>query len=254
MPDFISIHNSRKELAVSEERLRTLGFEQKIFHGGEGKLPYCQYVRGADRPGNPSLLMFLHGVGSVGTDNWKQMRIPGPPLIEYVRSHQEKAVLLFPQCAENFFWVNVPWSDLSHEMPEKPSKFMSLTLELLDAKIAEFVPDPERIYAGGISMGGYGAWDLVSRRPELFAAVLPICGGADVRQAPKLKNLAVYMLHGDQDGAVPVSRSRDMKKALEDAGNTKVVYREIPGLGHNAWDPAFEDDQAMEWLYSRKRG
>ncbi|OQA74228.1 MAG: Phospholipase/Carboxylesterase [Lentisphaerae bacterium ADurb.Bin242] len=102
-------------------------------------------------------------------------------------------------------------------------------------------------------MGGYGAWDIVSRMPETFAAVFPICGGADVRQAPKLKNIAVYTLHGDQDTAVPVFRSRDMVKALRDCGNTRVVYRELPGVGHNAWDAAFADDQALEWLFSQTK-
>jgi len=250
----ISVHNSQKELIVTPETIDSLGAQALVFTGSDNKtIPYRQFVCGEKLPGKYSMLIFLHGVGSVGEDNFLQMRIPGPPIIRYCLAKKMKAVILFPQCRVNCKWVDVPWDSLNHEMPAAPSVHMKLAMELLKSKIAEFKPDEKRIYAGGISMGGYGAWDIVSRMPETFAAVLPICGGADVRQAPKLKNLSVYTLHGDQDTAVPVFRSRDMVRALQACGNTRVIYRELPGVGHNAWDAAFADDQAVEWLFAQTK-
>jgi len=236
------------------ENVGKCGIEQLPFAGSDGGvLPYCRYIAGAQLPGKFSLLMFLHGVGSVGHDNLAQLRIPAPPLLRFVQKHQLKTVLLFPQCERGFQWVDVPWGDKSHILPEKPSVFMQRALELLDEQIALFQPDPKRIFAAGVSMGGYGAWDLVCRRPQTFAGVLVLCGGADTSQAAKLKQLPVYLMHGDQDTAVPVTRSRDMVEALRQAGNRQVTYLELPGCAHNVWDPCFADEKALAWLFSQVR-
>ena len=100
-------------------------------------------------------------------------------------------------------------------------------------------------------MGGYGAWDIVSRMPETFSAILAICGGADVKQAPKLRHLLVCDYHGALDTTVPTSRSRDMIAALKAAGCAEILYRELPDAAHNAWDAAFADETALDFLFSR---
>ena len=218
-----------------------------------GALPCCRHIAGEDLPGQYSLLLFLHGAGSVGNDNLSQMRIPGPPLIRFAQQLQLKIVMLFPQCDKGFQWVDVPWGDDSHSMPQKPSVFMRRALELLDSETARFQPDANRIYAGGISMGGYGAWDLVCRRPQTFAAVLVLCGGGDNKQATHLSHLPAYLLHGAKDTAVPVKRSRDMAEALRQAGNSQVTYSELPDHAHNVWEPCFAEDKAMQWLFSQSK-
>ncbi|MDD3953435.1 MAG: phospholipase [Lentisphaeria bacterium] len=234
------------------ENARECGIERFQFTASDGgMLPCCRYVSGTQFHGKYSLLMFLHGAGSLGNDNLAQVRIPGPPLLRFVQKHQLKTVLLFPQCEKGFQWVDVPWGDKSHTMPAKPSIFMQRALELLDEQIAHFQPDPARVYAAGVSMGGYGAWDLVCRRPHTFAGVLVLCGGADINQAPKLKQLPAYLMHGDQDPAVPVTRSRDMVEALRQTGNCQVTYIELPGCAHNVWDPCFADENALAWLFSQ---
>ena len=127
---------------------------------------------------------------------------------------------------------------------------MTLALELLQSALAEFKPDPGRIYAGGISMGGYGAWDIVSRMPETFSGIFAICGGADVKQAPKLRHLRVCDYHGALDTTVPTSRSRDMVRALKEAGCRQILYRELPDTAHNAWDAAFADETALDFIFA----
>ena len=248
----LSVHNSASELVVTPELIDSLGYETLTFRDSASfTLPYRRLIANPDLPGPFSLMIFFHGVGSVGEDNFLQMRIVGPPFAEYVRKHRLKTVLLFPQCRKGFKWVDVPWCDRSHDLPEKPSVHMAAAMALVRETIAEFQPAPDQIYAGGISMGGYGAWDIVSRMPETFSAILAICGGADVKQAPKLRHLRVCDYHGALDTTVPTSRSRDMIAALKAAGCAEILYRELPDAANNAGDAAFADETALDFLFSR---
>lgn len=138
-------------------------------------------------------------------------------------------------------------------MPEVPSLFQSLAMGLVRAKITEFKPDLRRIYGLGISMGGYGIWDMACRMNDLFAAIAVMCGGADTSQAPNLRHVAAFLIHGTDDSAVPVIRARDMFEAMRRAGNPDVVYRELPGVNHNVWDPFFADDKGLDWLFAQRR-
>lgn len=250
----ISIHNSENELAQKPELIQKLGIGQFIYQGKDGDtLPFCQYMHGADKPGKFILVCYFHGAGSRGNDNFLQVRIGAPPLASYCERHGLKVLVIMPQCRENCKWVDVPWESESHSLPPEPSRHMKLALALLDAKLKEFDIDRERIYALGMSMGGYAVFDMVSRRPELFAAAASMCGGGDTAQAPNLRDTAFYLIHGDEDTAVPVVRSRNMAKALRDAGNPNVVYHELAGVDHNVWDPFFADDEGLDFLFAQKR-
>lgn len=90
---------------------------------------------------------------------------------------------------------------------------------------------------------------MISRRPDLFAAALTICGGVDVKQADRLKNIAIYDVHGTDDKVVPASRSRDIVNELRNIGNTRIIYKELLDYGHNVWDWTFADDDALDWLF-----
>lgn len=246
----ISVHNSASEQVVTPEMIDALGYEKLTFVAPDGfMLPYRRLVTHPELPGRFSLMIFFHGVGSVGADNFLQMRIPGRHFADYAERHRLKTVLLFPQCHPGSQWVDVPWDAPAHNLPERPSTHMAAAMELLRAALEEFSPDPAAVYAGGLSMGGYGAWDIVSRMPETFSAILAICGGADVKQAPRLRNLRVYACHGARDATVPPSRSRDMISALRAAGNDRIMYRELPDAAHNAWDAVFADDVALDFIF-----
>lgn len=250
----ISIHNSENELAQKPELIQKLGIGQFIYQGKDGDtLPFCQYMHGADKPGKFILVCYFHGAGSRGNDNFLQVRIGAPPLASYCERHGLKVLVIMPQCRENCKWVDVPWESESHTLPPEPSRHMKLALALLDAKLKEFDIDRERIYALGMSMGGYAVFDMLSRRPELFAAAASMCGGGDTAQAPNLRDTAFYLIHGNEDSAVPVVRSRNMAKALRDAGNPNVVYHELAGVDHNVWDPFFADDEGLDFLFAQKR-
>jgi predicted peptidase len=213
-------------------------------------LPYRQIVFNAGRPGKFSLLLFLHGAGERGNDNERTKVHAVGKISEYIRSRGLKVVMLIPQCPAELRWVERPWGASSLRMPPEPSRPMKAATALLDAKAAEFSVDPAQIRVCGISMGGYGTWDLLCRRPEFFAAAFAVCGGGDETQAPKLKDINVTVFHGADDRIVPAERSRSMVAALRKAGGEKVLYVELPGVGHCSWEIAFGDVPAMDKFFA----
>ncbi len=111
--------------------------------------------------------------------------------------------------------------------------------------------DTSRIYLTGLSMGGYGSWDLAARHPDWFAAVVPICGGGDPKSALRLAKLPIWVFHGQNDKVVPESASLKMVDALRDAGG-RPAYTSLPGVGHDSWPYAYGPRGAMDWMFAQK--
>jgi predicted peptidase len=109
------------------------------------------------------------------------------------------------------------------------------------------------MYVTGISMGGFGTWDIISRHPKMFAAAAPVCGGADLAQAKNIGKLPVWAFHGGKDKIVMPSRSSKMIAALNALGNKSAKYTEYPNVGHNAWDFAYKTPALYDWLLSKKK-
>jgi predicted peptidase len=82
---------------------------------------------------------------------------------------------------------------------------------------------------------------------------VPICGYKnDPKQAAKIKDLPVWVFHGDNDKAVPLSRSEEMVKALKDLGsNVKMTV--YPGVGHDSWTETYNNPELYRWLLEQKR-
>jgi predicted peptidase len=200
------------------------------------------------------LVLFLHGAGERGDDPAK-VRIHFPEL--WARAEHRKkfpCFLIVPQCREGEQWVNAPWTDVkTTPMAREPSEMLDMAMKVLDKSLKEFPIDKTRVYLTGLSMGGYGSWELAMRRPEVFAALAPICGGGDETHAAKLKDIPIWTAHGDADTVVPVERSRRMVQAVKDAGGN-VHYDEYPKLGHNSWTPAYTDaNGVVPWMFMQQR-
>ncbi len=198
------------------------------------------------------LVLFLHGAGERGDDNALQLKHGVSDILCYSLTNGG-AIVLAPQCPLNMQWVNTNWNAPAHSMPSMPSTPMKLTLMLLRKVMADLPVDPARVYVTGISMGGYGTWDIIQREPALFAAAIPICGGGDVALAPALKHIPIRVFHGDQDNAVPVIRSRDMVQALKACGGN-VQYKEYAGAGHDVWTRTYADASVLKWLFAQQKG
>ena len=101
-------------------------------------------------------------------------------------------------------------------------------------------------------MGGYGTWNVLAKRPELFAAAAPICGGGKPAAVSKFKEVPIWAFHGADDKTVPVEQSREMIDALKAAGATPK-YTEYPGVGHNSWAQTYADPAFYEWLFAQRK-
>ena len=224
----------------------------ETFKGENGELLYRQYLKEGETPETKiPLVLFLHGAGERGNDNAAQLKHGVIPLVMYSRRKGFPMLLLAPQCPQNQMWVNTPWGARRHAMPG-PSSNMSLVLKLIAEKRKSLPIDPDRIYVTGISMGGYGTWDIIQREPQLFAAAIPICGGGDTALAPKIRDIPIWAFHGDADGAVPVSRSRSMVAALW-ACDGKIRYREYPGMNHDVWTRTYNDPMVLDWFFRQRK-
>lgn len=199
------------------------------------------------------LILFLHGSGSEGEDNTKQLLNFAPEIATDEMMRRYPCYVVAPQLPDGARWVAIKWDDdRGGRAPEKPSRATRLTFELLAALKKEFPIDARRIYVTGLSMGGHGVWDMLWRKPELFAAAVPVCGGGDLSKARLFVHVPLWAFHGARDPVVPADRSRGMIAALRKAGG-QPKYTEYPSRGHDAWLPAYRDPQLYEWLFAQSR-
>jgi predicted peptidase len=206
----------------------------------DGSVPYLLYLPknyGAET-GQPAaskwpLVLFLHGSGeSEGPlSNVKKWGLPN--FIDH--GIQFPYIIASPQC---------PPSPKSWNSPEE----QKLVLALLDHLTNIFRVDTDRIYLTGLSMGGFGSWRLAADRPDLFAAVVPICGGGNPADADKLKNLPIWAWHGEADAAVPVQRSIEMVDAIKKAGSATIRLTTLAHIGHVSWQAAYASHDLWQWL------
>jgi lysophospholipase L1-like esterase len=145
------------------------------------------------------------------------------------------------------------WGGESGKAPEDPGTTEPLVLAMLDAVGGEFGIDPDRIYVTGLSMGGFGTWDLITRHPEKWAAAVPVCGGGDKTKAAAAKPVPVWAFHGLADGVVLPVRSRDMVAGLKSAGGV-AAHTEYPGIQHDSWTFAYSEPNLLRWIFAQRRG
>lgn len=184
------------------------------------------------------LILFLHGIGERGDDIREGRVIHG--FTEHFIADQDyhglRVLTLTPQCPMTTIWT--------HLLP--------LLKELTDRVVAETNADPARVTVTGLSMGGFGAWDMLQTYPDFFAAGAPLCGGGLPWNMDKLKNVPVRAYHGTEDDAVPFGASVYMVEALRRAGGD-VTFTEMPGYGHDIWTDVYGKTDLIEWLAAARK-
>lgn len=229
-------------------------FEERTFVGRETTLPYRIYVPfDYDKNKSYPVLTILHGAGERGTNNTSQMANMVFQLFNNESNPVWDSIVICPQCPSwPNQWVDTPWSEGDYRIDEVPeSDELKTVIQLLEAVESELSTDTNRYYVTGLSMGGFGTWDLMMRHTDRFAAAVPICGGADMTQAEKLLNKPIYTVHGTNDSSVPISGTRVMVNAIRDLGGEKIIYEELPGYNHNVWDYTGQKLSIWEWLFSQ---
>jgi predicted peptidase len=187
------------------------------------------------------LILFLHGAGERGTNVWK-VATHGPP--KKVTSDPDfPFILVSPQCPEGRIWSN--------------DKLMPL----LDEITRKYAADKSRIYLTGLSMGGYGTWSLGLSYPELFAAIVPICGGGEFispylssrDKTEALQSLGIWAFHGAKDPVVPPAETERMVDLTRKLGVKDVKLTVYPEAGHDAWTETYKNPELYQWLLEHKR-
>ena len=200
------------------------------------------------------LVVFLHGAGERGNDNQKQLAYFPTQMAQPRYRERFPCFVLAPQCRDDHKWMNSDWAVPSDPiMQETPSEQMQTVMQMIQVTLKDEAIDPNRVYLTGLSMGGFGSFDLGIRHPDWFAAIAPICGAADPTKLSVLKEQPLWIVHGGSDSVVLPDRSRSAVKALSDAGGSPR-YMELPGVGHNSWAPAYTDnDGLVPWLFRQRR-
>jgi predicted peptidase len=217
-------------------------------------LPYRLFVPAECSAQSPcGLLLFLHGAGERGEDNQAQLGNDALAFTSVAVQADCPTIVVYPQCPDGMQWVDTPWAEGAYEIDKTPiSKPMAATLALLAKLETDYPVDAGRLLVTGLSMGGYGTWDLILRRPAMFAGALALCGGGDPTQAVVIRDLPIWDFHGDRDPAVPVRGSRLMIRALRKAGGNPR-YTEVAGHGHDVWTVAYRDSKVVRWLLAQRR-
>ncbi len=206
------------------------------------------------------MILVLHGSGERGNDNDAQL-VYGPKLFlnDTIRVRYP-AIVVFPQCPKDSYWSNVKIeTDASgkrvfhFQQGGEPTRAMRGLLGLVSEFLDKPFVDKHHIYVGGLSMGGMGTFELLRRKPAVFAAAFAICGGDNTLNAKLYaKKVPIWIFHGAKDSVVPVDHSEVMAEAIKAAGGDPriTIY---PNDDHNSWNDAFAEPELMAWLFSHKK-
>jgi len=196
------------------------------------------------------LVLFLHGSGERGTDNKAQLIANQGATIWAKPEEQAKhpSFVLAPQ-------ARYTWTGDSVDT-NNPQEDLNMAAKVLHRVIESYHIDKNRLYATGVSDGGFGVWALNEIYPDLFAALVPVCGGGDPSQAYKLVNKPIWAFQGEGDPIVSVKYNRNMISALRISGATPL-YTEYPRetyiypVAHYSWVLAYQTQEMREWLFAQ---
>ncbi len=183
------------------------------------------------------VIVFLHGAGENGDGS--------PEAVQRVRAHGIpkyfgadadykglRVITVSPQCPEELIWDNI-------------------TLQLkdyIDAAVKEFHGDQNRVAVTGLSMGGFGTWNLVLTYPGEFICAAPICGGGvSWRYNERHLRTKLRVYHSVDDDSVPYACSALMVQRVSERGGD-VEFTSYTHEGHGCWDRAYETTDLIEWL------
>jgi acetyl esterase/lipase len=197
------------------------------------------------------IILFLHGRGERGSEGMWQTQIGLP---QAVRDHPDRwpFVIVMPQCPLPSYWTD----------PD----MLAMAIATLDQETAEFHGDPERTYLSGVSLGGYGAWELARLHPRRWASIAISSSGVFWSYAPErwqevatlpaeyahaLGRTPVWLFHGTEDNVVPPRESELMYEALKTAGGRVRLWL-YQGLKHDCWTRAYDEPELPRWLLAHR--
>ncbi len=231
------------------------GFLNRWIQMGAASYRYQVYVPEEWRRDDHKLwpiILSLHGRGERGSEGMWQTQIGLP---EAIRDHPERwpFIVVMPQCAIDRYWTD--------------RDMLAMAMSTLDQETAEFHGDPSRTYLSGLSMGGYGAWELAGQNPKRWAAIAIAAGGIFWSYAPErwlqastlpgeyaqaVGRTPVWLFHGAEDNVVAPRQDELLYTALKTAGGHVRLWV-YQGLKHDCWTRAFNEPELPRWLLLHRR-
>jgi predicted peptidase len=205
------------------------------FRDPDTPMPYVVSLpRGyADTTTKWPAVLYLHGGGLRG-DNVAELERYG--LLKDIKQGRKfPFILIAPQCPAGNYWRG------------------GALVKLIDSLTNKYRIDSDRVYATGLSLGGSGTWAVAVQVPNRFAAVIPICGAGDPLLADRLKDLPIWIVHGDKDDVMPLETSRWMFGAIRRTGGAPPRFDIIEGAGHDVWTEFYKSDEWWKWMLEKKR-
>lgn len=250
---------------VSDLVINTFGGETRVlldeFSTGEATydnitLSYADFKPAEDKKQNP-LVIWLHGGGEGGTD-------------PTIAAGANKAVAFASDEAQEIYGGAYVLA------PQAPTYWMqgvngtangtSIYSEALMALIKDYVAnnpdiDPNRIYIGGASNGGYMTMLLIRDNPGYFASAFPVCEGlrdtlVTDEDLLKMMKTPIWFVHSKNDKVLdPNLNSIPTYNRMIEAG-AKDVYltlfedvHDASGLYKNAEGESYQYDGHWSWIY-----
>ncbi len=203
---------------------------------GESDFDYWVYTpEGYDPKKEYPLIFFLHGAGERGDDLPLVLRFGLPKMLR--NGYECEAVIVCPQCKANMTW---------NSQIERVRKFLGEIME-------KYSIDEDAVSVTGLSMGGFGTWQMICDYPDLFSAAAPVCGGGMPWRADVIKHLPIRIFHGEEDADVDPFYSKDFYEKLKKCGAEDVEIFLYPNVKHNSWVQAYEQSDLIPWLISKRR-
>ena len=204
--------------------------ERKEHIDKKWNFPFVEYSFG-DMSKPMPLVVQLHGSGERGVAKEELRKVDVNCFSDYLMNSNHECLVVMPQCPPDSFWA------------AKVETILSFIGQLTE----EYNVDKDRIYLTGLSMGGYGTWYTAMAKPDMFAAIAPVCGGGMAWNAGVL-SMPIWVFHGAEDDVVSVIQSDEMVAKLKEF-NSNVRYTRLDGVGHNVWEQAYTKE-LFEWLLS----
>lgn len=180
------------------------------------------------------MIIQLHGAGERGNGKENLDLVDVHGFSKYLLTNDHDCIVVMLQCPENSFWA---------------AKVESI-IEFIGQLLEHYNIDEDKIYLTGLSMGGYGTWFTAMARPDIFAAIAPVCGGGMAWNADVLK-MPIWAFHGAEDKVVSPNQSDEMVERLKSL-NADITYSRLEGVGHNAWDYAYNEN-LINWLLNKRK-
>lgn len=248
---FISVHYS-----IAQDK--TLFSKEQFIKEGDTLSYRMLLPENFDANKQYPVLFFLHGSGERGNDNEAQLVHGTKPFLNAENRQKYPTIIIFPQCPQGDFWANVKFGDgksterFSFQKGAKPNKSMNMLMALVAKVKSQKFTDNDRFYIGGLSMGAMGTFEILRRKPNLFASAFAICGGDHVENVKKYKHVPLWVFHGAKDNVVPIQKSEIVVNELKRLG-ADVKFTVYPDANHNSWDAAFAEPGFLSWIFSFQR-